>query len=142
MWSGTGDFLRSTSKLYHPTLLRTTWPLQTIWFSLNFGSYGILTWINTLFIAVHLDNVYFNAFLFAASNLPGNIVSGLFMDYTGRTCMLVTSSCSCRRVITRPLPTLQHKNQQKDTPLTPLALSFLHVHFRPSPSPLGTPLIA
>jgi MFS family permease len=92
MWSGTGDFLRSTSKLYHPTLLRTTWPLQTIWFSLNFGSYGILTWINTLFIAVHLDNVYFNAFLFAASNLPGNIVSGLFMDYTGRTCMLVTSS--------------------------------------------------
>lgn len=92
LWSGTGDFLRSTSKLYHPTLLRTTWPLQTIWFSLNFGSYGILTWINTLFIAVHLENVYFNAFLFSASNLPGNIVSGLFMDYTGRTCMLVTSS--------------------------------------------------
>jgi MFS family permease len=89
---GFSDFLRSTSKLYAPQLRQTTWPLQTIWFSLNFGSYGILTWINSLFVAVHLENVYFNALLFAASNLPGNLLSGFLMDQTGRTCMLVSTS--------------------------------------------------
>lgn len=89
---GFRDFLRSTAKIYAPQLRQTTWPLQTIWFSLNFGSYGILTWINSLFFAVHLENVYFNALLFAASNLPGNLLSGFLMDQTGRTCMLVSTS--------------------------------------------------
>ena len=92
--SGMGDFLESTSKLYNPSLLRTTLPLQTIWFSISFGSYGIVTWINSLFVAVHLENPYTNALLFAISNLPGNLVAAFFMDYAGRTCMLVTSSLS------------------------------------------------
>jgi MFS family permease len=89
---GLTDFSKSTSKLYTPQLRQTTWPLQTIWFSLNFGSYGIMTWINSLFVAVHLENVYFNALLFATSNLPGNLLSGFLMDRTGRKCMLVSSS--------------------------------------------------
>jgi VNT family MFS transporter (synaptic vesicle glycoprotein 2) len=89
---GFSDFMRSTSKVYELSLRQTTWPLQVIWFSLNFGTYGILTWINSLFVAVHLENVYFNALLFAASNLPGNLLSGFLMDRTGRTCMLVTTS--------------------------------------------------
>jgi len=86
------DFLNSTSKLYQPQLRPITWPLQTVWFSLSFGSYGILTWINSLFVAVHLENVYFNALLFAFSNLPGNLLSAFFMDRTGRKSMLVVSS--------------------------------------------------
>ena len=90
--SGTGVFLESTAKLYTPSLRQTTLPLQTIWFSLNFGSYGILTWINSLFFAVHLENPYANALLFAVSNLPGNLFSGFFMDCIGRTTMLVMSS--------------------------------------------------
>jgi len=92
VFAGFKDFVQSTSKIYNPRLLPTTWPLQTIWFSLNFGSYGILTWINTIFVAVHLENVYFNAFLFAGANLPGNLLSGFLMDRTGRTSMLASTS--------------------------------------------------
>jgi VNT family MFS transporter (synaptic vesicle glycoprotein 2) len=85
------DFRKGTSKLYSLQLRRTTWPLQMVWFSLSFGSYGILTWINTLFVAVDLENVYMNALLFAFSNLPGNIVSAICMDRIGRTKMLIFS---------------------------------------------------
>jgi MFS family permease len=85
------DFYTSTSKLYTPQLQRTTWPLQMVWFSLSFGSYGLLTWINTIFVEVHLQNVYFNALLFSASNLPGNILTACFMDRVGRSPMLIAS---------------------------------------------------
>jgi VNT family MFS transporter (synaptic vesicle glycoprotein 2) len=82
------DFQISASQLYTPQLRSTTYPLQVIWFSLNFGSYGLLTWINTLFVEVHLRNVYFNALLFALSNLPGNLLSAALMDRTGRAPLL------------------------------------------------------
>ena len=90
-WS---DFRQSTSNLYSTQLRDTTWPLQMVWFSLSFGSYGILTWINTLFVALHLENVYFNALLFAFSNLPGNILSAILMDRIGRAAMLIGSVLS------------------------------------------------
>lgn len=89
-----GDFMESASKLYSPQLRSTTLPLQMVWFSLSFGSYGIVTWINSLFAAVHLENVYFNALLFALSNLPGNIASGILMDSCGRSVMLIGSVLS------------------------------------------------
>merc|ERR1711988_1702273 len=64
-----------------------------VWFALSFGSYGLLTWINIIFVKVHLENVYYNALLFAFSNLPGNILSGLFMDsqIVGRSYLLIGS---------------------------------------------------
>jgi len=82
------DFIVSARQLYTPQLKNTTWPLQMVWFSLSFGSYGLLTWINTLFVEVHLKNVYFNALLFAFSNLPGNILTALYMDKVSRGKML------------------------------------------------------
>lgn len=85
------DFLASSSQLYTVELSQTTISLQTVWFSLSFGSYGLLTWINTLFFAVHLQNVYFNALLFALSNLPGNILSAVLMDRVGRARLLTGS---------------------------------------------------
>lgn len=86
-----GDLIRSTRNLYHPQMRYTTSPLQLAWFSINFGSYGITTWINTLFAAVQLENIYYNALLFALSSLPGNLVSVLWMDRVGRKSMLVGS---------------------------------------------------
>ena len=59
-WS---DFSQSTSKLYSYHLRSTTWPLQMVWFSLSFGSYGILTWINTLFVAVQLGKCVFQCLI-------------------------------------------------------------------------------
>jgi MFS family permease len=85
------DFYQSASKLYTLELRQTTWPLQLVWFSLSFGSYGLLTWINTLFVQVHLKNVYFNALLFAFSNLPGNLMTAILMDRVGRSAMLIGS---------------------------------------------------
>lgn len=85
------DFSISSSRLYTPSMRSTTFPLQLVWFSLSFGSYGLLTWINTLFEQVHLKNVYFNALLFSASNLPGNIMSAYLMDKTGRASLLTGS---------------------------------------------------
>lgn len=84
-------FLQSTSTLYKGNTRKVTWPLQVVWFSLSFGSYGLLTWINTLFVEVHLENVYFNALLFAVSNLPGNLLSAYLMDRMGRTKLLSSS---------------------------------------------------
>ena len=55
---------------------------------------GILTWINSLFVIVHLENIYFNALLFSFSNLPGNLLSAFLMDRTGRKNMLVVSTLS------------------------------------------------
>jgi MFS family permease len=85
------DFVASASLLYTKQLQSTTLPLQMVWFSLSFGSYGLLTWINTLFVEIHLENVYFNALLFAISNLPGNILSALLLDQIGRTKLLTGS---------------------------------------------------
>jgi VNT family MFS transporter (synaptic vesicle glycoprotein 2) len=85
------DFKMGTSKLYTPQLRQITWPLQMVWFSLSFGSYGLLTWINTLFFQVHLENVYFNALLFSLSNLPGNLLSAWLMDRAGRSTLLIGS---------------------------------------------------
>lgn len=91
---GIADFFASAGKLYTPSLRQTTWPLQMVWFSLSFGSYGLMTWINTLFFAVHLEDVYFNALLFALANLPGNLFTAFLMDRAGRAQLLVGSILS------------------------------------------------
>ena len=84
--------LDSLKRLYSPKLRAdTTIPLQLLWFCLSFATYGITTWINTLFVSVHLQNIYFNSFLFALANLPGNIISIMYSDSWGRKKMLVGS---------------------------------------------------
>jgi len=84
--------LDSLKRLYSPKLRSdTTIPLQLLWFCLSFAAYGITTWINTLFVSVHLQNIYFNSFLFALANLPGNIISIMCSDSWGRKKMLVGS---------------------------------------------------
>jgi MFS family permease len=85
------DFIESTAQLYKTSvqLKHTTIVLQVIWFSISFGSYGLLTWINTLFVELHLENVYRNALLFALANLPGNILSAILMDRIGRTSLFI-----------------------------------------------------
>eukprot|EP00978_Attheya_sp_CCMP212_P016475 scaffold43175_cov50-Attheya_sp.AAC.3 len=76
------------SQLYTPYLRGTTIPLQIVWFSLCFGTYGLVTWINVLFVAVDLTNVHANALLFAVASLPGNVFSMIYMDRIGRKHLL------------------------------------------------------
>lgn len=82
------EFFRSTARLYSQGQWPTTVPIQVVWAAFCFGSDGISTWINRIFLTVHLPNIYFNAFLFALALLPGNILSALLMDATTRQNML------------------------------------------------------
>lgn len=91
LWSSLQNFWVGAHQLYLPQIRQVTLALQMVWFSLSFGSYGLYTWINKLFFEVHLQNVYFNALLFAMSNLPGNVLSAFLMDRIGRAKMLVGS---------------------------------------------------
>jgi len=69
----------------------TTLPLNLLWFSLCFGSYGLFTWINSIFADLHLPNIYVQSLLFALANFPGNIVSAILVDRIGRKKLLVSS---------------------------------------------------
>jgi MFS family permease len=69
-------------------LQKITFTLMIIWFTLSFGSYGLTTWITTLFIAVGENNPYQDSFIFAIANLPGNLISVLLIDIYGRKKLL------------------------------------------------------
>lgn len=74
--------------LFEKKLLFSTAIYMLIWFTLSFGSYGISTWITVLFEDVGIGNVYASAFIFALANLPGNIVSILYVEKIGRRQLL------------------------------------------------------
>lgn len=74
--------------LFERKLLPSTLIYMFIWFTLSFGSYGISTWITVLFEDVGIGNVYASAFIFALANLPGNIVSILYVEQIGRRRLL------------------------------------------------------
>eukprot|EP01097_Dermamoeba_algensis_P002257 TRINITY_DN1900_c0_g2_i1.p1 TRINITY_DN1900_c0_g2~~TRINITY_DN1900_c0_g2_i1.p1 ORF type:complete len:613 (-),score=96.30 TRINITY_DN1900_c0_g2_i1:737-2575(-) len=100
---------REISYLFHPDLLRVTVLLCLVWFTLNFGWYGLVSWTPTLFHNSNNNNnahnsteptptpdpdsvdVYRDTFLSQAANLPGNIISSLLVDRLGRKWLLVCS---------------------------------------------------
>ena len=70
--------------------------LMVVWFGLSFGYYGITLWIPETFAHLNPDaqsvlDPYSSAFLSAACNLPGNIVSVYTVRALGRTLTLSTS---------------------------------------------------
>lgn len=69
-------------------MTRTSVLLMVIWFTLSFGSYGISTWITTIFDEIGGTNSYEDAFIFALANLPGNLISILLVDRYGRKNLL------------------------------------------------------
>ena len=91
---GHGDEGKTAAKetsilvLFEKTLLPSTAVYMLIWFSLSFGSYGISTWISVLFEDVGVGNVYASSFIFALANLPGNVVSILYVEQIGRRQLL------------------------------------------------------
>ena len=70
--------------------LRSTLPLQVIWFSMSFGS-GLCTWITQIFESVGVGNVYVSSLIFAIANIPGNMAASVLMDRLGRKALLVLS---------------------------------------------------
>lgn len=66
--------LESYRSLFDPILRVTTLSLLMSWFCLSFGSYGLATWITVLFKRIGLADPFANAFIYAAANLPGNLL--------------------------------------------------------------------
>ncbi|KAF1318503.1 Synaptic vesicle glycoprotein 2a, partial [Globisporangium splendens] len=85
--------------LFDPILRTTTISLLMSWFCLSFGSYGLATWITVLFKRIGLSDPFANAFIYAAANLPGNLLSAFFMDKLGgrkilAMSMLLSAACA------------------------------------------------
>ncbi|KAJ0400263.1 hypothetical protein ATCC90586_010236 [Pythium insidiosum] len=85
--------------LFDPVLRTTTISLLMSWFCLSFGSYGLATWITVLFKRINLSDPFANAFIYAAANLPGNLLSAFLMDkWGGRRIlfisMLLSAACA------------------------------------------------
>ncbi|KAG6972577.1 hypothetical protein JG687_00001417 [Phytophthora cactorum] len=91
--------LSAYGMLFDPVLRGTTISLMMSWFCLSFGSYGLATWITMLFKRIGLENPFANAFIYAAANLPGNIMTALLMDRLGgrrilAISMLLSAGCA------------------------------------------------
>lgn len=63
--------------------------LGLIWFTLSFGSYGISTWISTLFEDIGIRDVYQASLICAVATLPGNIIGIMYVDKLGRCPLLI-----------------------------------------------------
>lgn len=115
---GARHLLHQTQELFGRTLLRTTVIMIVINFTLSFGYYGLWMWFPEIFSRVEKyggspcshptinttssnetttcngipnDWVFFEGFMTALSNLPGNILTILIMDKVGRKPLLATS---------------------------------------------------
>ena len=116
-------------KLYSSQLLpRTTLPLQLLWFCLSFATYGITTWINTLFVQIQLESIFFNSFLFALATLPGNIITLIYSDKYGRKTILIGSlvGAACGLVLFA-ITVYAGGGQMKDEQVSSHARTFLIV---------------
>jgi len=69
-------------KLFSPRLRFTTAMLAVMVCSINFGWYGLVLWMPSLFekVGYSQGSVYSSALLVAFANLPGNVVSILVVD--------------------------------------------------------------
>mmetsp|Transcript_9437 Transcript_9437/g.15146 ORF Transcript_9437/g.15146 Transcript_9437/m.15146 type:complete len:503 (+) Transcript_9437:23-1531(+) len=74
--------------LYSPNFYGTTVGLQLTWFGMSFGTYGLITWITTLFKEVGLHDPYLCALIFNASQIPGNLFATFMVDSLGRRSIL------------------------------------------------------
>lgn len=62
------------------SLRQSTAVLVVVWFTLSYGTYGVATWNNQLFSDIGLSNPYLCSFIFALSNLPGNVASVILVE--------------------------------------------------------------
>lgn len=65
--------------------------LSITYWGLNFGYYGLATWISVVLTRVGVKDVYGVAMLYAAANLPGNVGAFALIDRLGRKPLLASS---------------------------------------------------
>lgn len=64
-------------------------PLAVVWFGLNFGYYGMSTWVTVLLINSGVKGAYYVSLLYAAAQLPANLGAMVLVDKMGRRPLLV-----------------------------------------------------
>ena len=67
--------------------------MMLVWFTLSYGSYGIGTWSSTLFQDIGLGNPFLSSFIYTLANLPGNVISILYVEQV-RFSSDLTYACS------------------------------------------------
>lgn len=65
--------------------------LGTTYWGLNFGYYGMATWISVVLAKVGVRDVYGTTLLYAAANVPGNVAAFTLVDSVGRKPLLAAS---------------------------------------------------
>lgn len=86
-------FRQNVQTLFAHPLRQTTLLLCGIWAALNFGWYGLLNWLPTVFDKLHLEmDAYESAFLTVAANAPGNLFAMALADRVGRKTQLAGST--------------------------------------------------
>ena len=86
------SFAATLREFFGPRLRRTSLLLIVVWSGLSFGWYGVNVWLPTLLADSGPQfNVYEDAFVAAAANLPGNIAAALLLDRLGRKVVLTAS---------------------------------------------------
>jgi VNT family MFS transporter (synaptic vesicle glycoprotein 2) len=79
------SFLGNVEVLMSPSLRQTTILMCGIWAALNFGWYGLLNWLPSVFTQLGLEqDAYESAFLTVAANAPGNLFAMALADRVGR----------------------------------------------------------
>lgn len=86
-----GASVRRVAQVFAPPLRLTMLRLTVVWFTLCFGTYGLNTWISTIFRTIGLRNEFLPTFLFALANGPGNLASFLLIEKLGRKRLLAYS---------------------------------------------------
>eukprot|EP00747_Dinoflagellata_sp_TGD_P171525 gnl/TRDRNA2_/TRDRNA2_205848_c0_seq1.p1 gnl/TRDRNA2_/TRDRNA2_205848_c0~~gnl/TRDRNA2_/TRDRNA2_205848_c0_seq1.p1 ORF type:complete len:463 (+),score=55.33 gnl/TRDRNA2_/TRDRNA2_205848_c0_seq1:32-1420(+) len=77
--------------LVQPSMRAALLPLMLVWFCLNFGAYGISTWITVLLADLGTSSPYLGALLYGIANAPGNIIGILAIDTCGRRPLLIAA---------------------------------------------------
>ena len=82
-----------------PDLRKPLLVLSAVQYTLSFGSFGLSTWISTLFYDIGIKDVYMNSFIFSVASIPGNIFTVYYMDSMGYLRMMTlgmfASAVSC-----------------------------------------------
>lgn len=134
---GAKHILHQTRELFGRSLRKTTIIMIIINFTLSFGYYGLWMWFPEIFSRVEKyggspcdhhevnttasnvtepcngipeDSVFFESFLTALSNLPGNLLTILVMDKVGRK-PLLASSMVLAGITVFCLPVVRNKTQ-------------------------------
>lgn len=87
------SFRQNLDVLLSPALRQTTLLMCGIWAALNFGWYGLLNWLPTIFKTLGLNqSEYESTFLTVAANIPGNLFAMALADRVGRKQQLAGST--------------------------------------------------